>query len=184
MSMSENDRVALLSLARRAVEAYVKGEPTPKVEIAAGLLAETRGCFVTLTNCGRLRGCIGTFQPTAPLGETLIEMGRAAARDPRFVTDPITPAELDELTVEVSVLSPLEKTDNPEALEIGKHGVYIVSAGRSGCFLPEVADDQGWDAEEFLSYCCAHKAGLAGDAWKSPETTVYLFTTEKISEER
>ena len=95
--------------------------------------------------------------------------------------NPITPAELDELTVEVSVLSPLKPTSRPEELEIGRHGVYITCGYRSGCFLPEVATDQGWDAAEFLSYCCSHKAGLPADAWRMAEAKVYLFTSEKFS---
>jgi AmmeMemoRadiSam system protein A len=107
--------------------------------------------------------------------------GRAAARDPRFTLDPITPDELDELTVEISVLSPLEPTDEPEKLNVGEHGIYIVSGRRAGCFLPEVATQMGWSPEQFLSQCCASKAGLPGDAWRHPDTTVYLFTSEKFS---
>ena len=148
----------------------------------SGLLAEKRGCFVTLTNGGMLRGCIGTFSPSPPLGKMIVEMGCSAARDPRFLDNPITLDEVEHLTVEVSVLSPLTKTDNPEALEIGKDGIYIVQGARSGCFLPEVATDQGWGVEEFLGYCCSHKAGLSADAWRDPETTVYLFTSEKFEE--
>ena len=181
MGISEEDRARLVSLATAAVAAAVTGEPTPAVEDAAGLLAEKRGCFVTLTNAGRLRGCIGTFTPQLPLGEQIVEMGAAAAADdPRFRSDRITPGELDKLSIEVSVLSPLEETAEPEKLEIGTHGIYIVQGGRSGCFLPEVASDQGWDAEEFLNYCCAHKAGLPADAWKQEGTKVYLFTSEKF----
>ena len=88
----------------------------------------------------------------------IVEMGQAAAHDPRFPHDPITPAELSQLTVEVSVLSPLEETAEPEKLQIGTHGIYIVSEMGAGCFLPEVATDMGWGAEEFLSHCCQGKA--------------------------
>ena len=110
----------------------------------------------------------------------IVEMGKAAARDPRFPHDPITPSELSQLTVEVSVLSPLEETAEPEKLKVGTHGIYIVSAMGTGCFLPEVATDMGWDAEEFLSQCCLSKAGLPADAWRRPDTKVYLFTSEKF----
>ncbi len=182
MTISIEDRAKLMSLARGAVTAEVSNQLAPAGEDAAGLLAEKRGCFVTLTNGGMLRGCIGTFNPSLPLGKMIVEMGCSAARDPRFLDNPITPEELEHLTVEVSVLSPLKKTDNPEALEIGKDGIYIVSGARSGCFLPEVATDQGWGVEEFLGYCCSHKAGLPADAWRDPETTVYLFQSEKFEE--
>lgn len=181
MTISAEDRAELVSLARSALAAEVRGGPSPTPASAAGVLGELRGCFVTLTNKGDLRGCIGTFHPNRPLAKMVVEMGRAAARDPRFRSHPITPHEVPELTVEVSVLSPLEPTDRPEELEIGKHGIYVVAPGGSGCFLPEVATDMGWTAEQFLSYCCDGKAGLSPDAWRRPGTKVYLFTSEKFS---
>jgi len=145
-----------------------------------GLLSESRGCFVTLTNRGRLRGCIGTFHPRGPLGEMIIEMGRSAARDPRFVQNPITPRELPQLTLEVSVLSPLVETQRPQDLTLGTHGIYITRGGRAGCFLPEVATDQGWSVEQFLDECCTGKAGLPPGAWKMEGSKVFLFTSEKF----
>ncbi len=180
MPISPEHRARLVSLARAAVAATVKGQPLPKVEKAEGVLTELRGCFVTLTNRGRLRGCIGTFHPDLPLAEMIVQMGTAAAQDGRFVFNPVTPAELEKLTVEVSVLSPLQETTEPEKLQIGHHGIFVVRGRRSGCFLPEVAMDQGWDAAEFLSQCCAGKAGLEADAWRLPGTKVFLFTSEKF----
>ena len=182
MTISAEDRSKLVSLARGAVAAQVTGQGRPAAPAPEGILAEMRGCFVTLTNAGRLRGCIGTFQPDEPLGKMIVEMGMSAAgHDPRFFGNPITPDELDELRIEVSVLSPLAKTDDPLSLEIGTHGIYIVGGGRSGCFLPEVATDQGWDAVEFLDHCCTGKAGMSAGAWRESDTTVYLFTSEKFS---
>jgi len=182
MAISKEDRQKLLGLARSAVTAAVSNQPLPKAEPAEGILAERRGCFVTLTHHGSLRGCIGTFQPDRPLAETVVEMGAAAARDPRFVMQPITAAELPDLTVAVSVLSPLTPTDEPEKLTVGKHGIYIRRGYQAGCFLPEVATEMGWNAEQFLENCCVHKAGLPHDAWRQEGTTVYLFTSEKFQE--
>jgi AmmeMemoRadiSam system protein A len=181
MTISPEDGSKLVSLAREAVAAEVNGCPYP-LRAAEGILAERRGCFVTLTNGGHLRGCIGTFRPDKPLVQAIPEMARAAAHDPRFYHDPIRPGELAALKVEVSVLSPLEPTDRPEDLEIGTHGIYVMSGGAAGCFLPEVATDMGWDTEQFLSHCCASKAGLRADAWRDPATKVYLFTSEKFEE--
>jgi uncharacterized protein len=182
MVISAEDRSKLVALAHGAVAAQIKGQGRPEPPAGEGILAEIRGCFVTLTNSGRLRGCIGTFQPDRPLGEMIIEMGMSAAgHDSRFFDNPITPGELDELSIEVSVLSALEKTDDPLSLKLGVHGIYIVGGGRSGCFLPEVATDQGWDAVEFLDHCCVGKAGMSGGAWRESGTTVYLFTSEKFS---
>jgi AmmeMemoRadiSam system protein A len=182
MTISAEDRGELVALARAAVEAQVSGNKPPKPARLDGVLGERRGCFVTLTNQGNLRGCIGTFQPARPLAETIVEMGQAAARDPRFYANPITPEELPELNIQVSVLSPLVETKEPEKLEVGTHGIYVTNGRHSGCFLPEVATDQGWNARQFLSYCCAHKAGLSPDAWQMLDTKVYLFTSEKFDQ--
>jgi uncharacterized protein len=94
MAISAQDRRALIALAREALAAEVTGGPAPQAPTAEGIFAQTLGCFVTLTNRGRLRGCIGTFMPDRPLGEMIVEMAQAAARDPRFVHNPITPREL------------------------------------------------------------------------------------------
>ena len=106
-------------------------------------------------------------------------MAKASATgDPRFFADPITADELEQLDIEISVLSPLLRTDQPLSLRLGVDGIYIKKGRASGCFLPQVATETGWTKEEFLSYCCSHKAGLAADAWKDPETEVSLFTAE------
>ncbi len=180
MPIAAEDRARLIELARAAAAAEVAGRVLPKVEKAEGVLSEKRGCFVTLTNKGRLRGCIGTFQPQLPLAEQVCQMGAAAAHDPRFTMDPITPEELKDITVEVSVLSPLTKTSRPEDLRLGTDGIYIVRGARSGCFLPEVATDMDWSVEEFLDHCCTGKAGLETGSWREPDTSVYLFTSEKF----
>jgi len=181
MAISAEDREKLSALATSAVAAAVKGLPLPSVDDPSGMLGEQRGCFVTLKNAGRLRGCIGTFQPDGPLGQSIVEMAFAAAtQDPRFVFDRITPRELPNLTIEVSVLSPLAETNEPEKLKVGTHGIYIVRGPRAGCFLPEVATEMGWGAEEFLDECCEGKAGLPRGAWRRADAKVYLFTSEKF----
>ncbi len=180
MTISAQDRAVLVALARQAVAAAVRGDAPPRPGELEGILAKQFGCFVTLTNHGHLRGCIGTFMPRMPLGETLVQMAQAAAADPRFVSRPITPQELGQLAVEVSVLSELSPADEPHKLTVGTHGIYIVRGRQAGCFLPEVATDMGWNAEEFLSYCCTEKAHLPPDAWKRPGTQVFLFTSEKF----
>jgi uncharacterized protein (TIGR00296 family) len=102
----------------------------------------------------------------------------SASKDPRFFGYPLTAKDLRDLDIEISVLSPLERTDNPLGLRLGVDGIYIKRGYASGCFLPQVATETGWTTEEFLSYCCSHKAGLPSDAWKDPRTEVYLFTAE------
>ena len=177
--MNEAQKQTLLAVARDTVEAVIIGEAIRKPESDDPELGAHCGCFVTLKNQGRLRGCIGQFTSEVPLIELVVEMAKASATgDPRFLADPITEAELDQLDVEISVLSPLERTNEPLSLRLGIDGIYIKRGSASGCFLPQVATETGWSKEEFLSYCCAHKAGLSPDAWKDMETEVYLFTAD------
>ena len=178
--MNELQKQILLRTAKQTVEAAVNRRPAPMVEKMddPALLVEC-GCFVTLKNKDDLRGCIGNFTADKPLIEMVREMAMASAtRDPRFTHNPIRPAELPLLEIEISVLSPMEKTENPMGLELGKHGIFITDGRCSGCFLPQVATETGWTTEEFLNYCCMHKAGLREYAWEDPEVEVYLFTAE------
>jgi len=175
--MNDTQKQTLLKVARDTVEAIITGGAAPKPESDDPELNAHCGCFVTLKNKGRLRGCIGRFVSDTPLIELIVEMAKASATgDPRFFADPITAAELEQLNVEISVLSPLLRTDHPLSLRLGVDGIYIKQGRASGCFLPQVATETGWTKEEFLSYCCSHKAGLAADAWKDPQTEVYFFT--------
>lgn len=181
--MDETTRKELLNIAREAVAAAVRRQGLPEVESTTPELTEPRGAFVTVKNHGRLRGCIGQFVATGPLFEVVREMAvSAATRDLRFTPDPITPDELPELHIEVSVLGPLEKIADPLDFKLGVHGIYIRSGLASGCFLPQVATETGWSKEEFLSHCAAGKAGLSADAWKDPDTEILRFTCEVISE--
>ena len=169
----------LLGIARDAVRDAVQGREISVPEVEEAELNALCGCFVTLKQGDHLRGCIGRFVSDCPLVESVVEMGRAAAcEDPRFVNHRIVPDELSRLHLEISVLSPLQRTDNPLDLRLGVDGIYIKRGHASGCFLPQVATETGWSQEEFLSICCAHKAGLPSDAWQDPQTEVYLFTAE------
>jgi len=177
--MNEAQKKVLLKVAKDTVAAAVAGKPVyePATD-DKGLLAE-QGCFVTLKNGEELRGCIGQFTADRPLIEMVCQMAVSSSlHDPRFSGDRITVCELPELDIEISVLSPMVKTDDPLSLRLGVDGIYITDGVRSGCFLPQVATETGWDAEEFLGYCCAHKAGLSFDAWKSAGVEVYLFTAD------
>ncbi|AQT69649.1 hypothetical protein STSP2_02843 [Anaerohalosphaera lusitana] len=182
--MDLRQKKLLLKIAKNSVESAVTGSSNEPPKVDDPDLLQQCGCFVTLKNGNQLRGCIGQFTSDKPLADLVDEMGVSASRrDPRFLTNPITPEELPELNIEISVLSPLEKTGNPLSLEIGTHGIYIISGLSSGCLLPQVAVETGWSKEEFLSYCCQYKAGLAPDAWQDPATDVYLFTAEAFDED-
>ncbi len=180
--MDAEARKTLLQIARASVEAAVRGEATPRFEVTHPELRKCGAAFVTLKTGGRLRGCIGVFTADKPLYEAVADLAQQSARcDPRFVYDRLTPQELPQLHLEVSVLSPLQRIDNPLDLDLGKHGIYIKRGVQAGCFLPQVADETGWSKEEFLSHCCAGKAGMPHDAWKDKATEVYTFTAEVIA---
>ena len=181
--MNHEQQNFLLKTARDTVEAVVKGTAIPDPQSDDPELNAHCGCFVTLKTEDRLRGCIGQFTSESPLIELIVEMANASATsDPRFLADRIKPDELENLDIEISVLSPLQRTDDPLSLRLGVDGIYIRKGGASGFFLPQVATETGWTKEEFLSYCCAHKAGLPPDAWKKGGAEVYLFTAEVFTD--
>jgi len=166
------ERRYLAILARHAVAAAVAGDPPPDPDdLAAELgippsarLSEHRGAFVTLTNGGSLRGCIGFIEGVEPLVQAVLANAVSAALDdPRF--PPVESAELGQLDVEVSALTPLRAIVGPEQIELGRHGIVLSKAGRRAVFLPQVAPEQGWDLPTTLTQL-ALKAGLEPDAWR------------------
>ena len=142
---------------------------------------EVEGAFVTIHKQGHLRGCIGNIIGRQPLYLTVRDMAiAAAAKDPRF--NPVAVSELDDIDIEVSVLSKPYRAENPEEIEMGVHGVIVKRRFNQGVFLPQVATETGWDRETFLSQLCSQKAGLAPDAWKDPKTELNIFTATVFSE--
>ena len=130
------------------------------------------GAFVSLHKQGRLRGCIGHFGEDTPLHEIVAEMARAAAfEDPRFM--PVTRDELDDIDIEISVLTPMRRIQSLDEFELHRHGIYIRKGYRSGTFLPQVADEVNWTKEEFVGHCSQDKAGLGWDGWRDAELYVY-----------
>ena len=141
-----------------------------------------KGCIATNPIPSKSLFCIGNFIGTKPLYRIVQEMTLAAAtRDRRFA--PVQASELEYIDIEISVLTPLTRINSIDEFRIGQHGIYMTKNGKSGTYLPQVAEETGWSKEKFLSYCCAHKAGLAADAWRDPETEVYLFTAEVFGAE-
>jgi AmmeMemoRadiSam system protein A len=182
--LSQEGRRELLGIARRCLEAAVRGQDAPEITSGNPELQGPGGCFVTYKTAGRLRGCIGCFESPGPLYATVADYARTSALgDPRFVGDRITPEELPRVDVEISVLSPRERIADPLDIELGVHGIHVQSGGRSGCFLPQVAVEHHMTKEQFLSECCAGKAGLAPDAWRKPGTEVYVFTADIVRQD-
>ncbi|MCF6150087.1 MAG: AmmeMemoRadiSam system protein A [Candidatus Kuenenia sp.] len=182
--MEETAKKILLEIARKSVESAVKKESLPTFSYDHPDILSNQGVFVTLKTRGQLRGCIGRFVSDIPLYKLVSEIAiSSATEDSRFFDNPITPAELDMLSIELSILSPLKRITDPLDFELGKHGIYIKKGFQSGCFLPQVAKETGWNKEEFLSHCCSGKAGLPANAWKQDDIEIYTFTVEIIKME-
>jgi AmmeMemoRadiSam system protein A len=178
--LTAEEREALLRTARESIAAHFQRR-RPRLPAATGALAENRGAFVTLhRKDGELRGCVGLMRSEIPLLDTVARMAVAAAtEDGRF--DAVTEAELEGLTIEISVLGPLEPI-LPADVEVGRHGLLIGHGGRRGVLLPQVPAEQGWDRETFLARTC-WKAGLPEDAWKQPGVELLGFTATVFSED-
>lgn len=177
----------IVRLARQTIEYYLKEgkklEPPEKIE---DVMKERRGVFVTLTQNGKLRGCIGRPLPTQSLLEGVMESAiSAATQDPRFPS--LELGELDDITVEVSVLTPPEKIEVedpkelPKKVKIGRDGLIVEGTGRKGLLLPQVPIDRDWNAEDFLSQTCI-KAGLPPDEWVTGNIVVKKFSAQVFKE--
>ncbi|GAI15045.1 unnamed protein product, partial [marine sediment metagenome] len=172
----------LLEIARRTLESYLKDGKVPDFEVVEPKLLEPHGAFVTLRKNGQLRGCIGEFEAKEPLWKVVRRMStEAATRDPRF--SPVRLIELSEIKIEISVLSPLKKIDDPDKIKLGVHGVMIKKGLRKGVFLSQVADETGWDKETFMGQLCTQKAGLSWDCWKKGDVDIFVFTVQVFEEE-
>ena len=189
--LSMEDGKILLGTARIAIADHLERRNSDLTYGESSEFGVPRGVFVTLFDEAMsrgLRGCIGNPFPKESL---LIETARcaveAATMDPRF-----GPVGLDEfqqrITVEVTVLSPLEHVivksplDLPLNIEVGRDGLLVEGVGTRGLLLPQVAVDEGFDAEEFLNQCCL-KAGLLPDAWMTHGVRVARFQGQIFSEE-
>jgi AmmeMemoRadiSam system protein A len=175
--LSKEQKGTLLKLARDTIEKYVNEDIILKFENKDPVLSEKYGAFVTIHNHGRLRGCIGM----QPLFETIIEMAmESSTNDPRFL--PVTPDEIKDLDIEISVLSPKRRVQSIDEIEMGKHGVIVRRGFQGGVYLPQVATETGWGKEEFMRSLCGGKAGLPADAYKDPKTEIYVFEAEVFGE--
>jgi len=182
----------LVRLARKAIEEYLNsGREIEPPENTPPELWGKMGVFVTLNRSNvpptqALRGCIGFPYPIYPLVKASIKAAiYAAVDDPRF--PPVELDELNNLRIEVSVLTPPEPIEGPprerpKKIKVGRDGLIVKKGIYSGLLLPQVPIEWGWDEEEFLSETC-WKAGLPPDCWLDKDTEVYRFTAEIFEEE-
>jgi len=173
-TLSAEDRRSLLETARRAIADELAGRP-PASPASDGVFALRSGVFVSLHNHGGLRGCIGYPDGEQPLGVTVPRCAVAAATgDPRFAA--VTEAELPEVDIEISVLTPVVRVTNPADIDVGRDGLIVEQHAHRGLLLPQVAAEWGWDRDAFLAQTCV-KAGLPRDAWKRG-ASIFRFQAE------
>ena len=173
-SLTDEEKQALKEIALGSIRDSLDGKriKTSRLADLYPKLKEKCGAFVTLHENGRLRGCIGHFGEDVPLHETVALMARAAAfEDPRFT--PVRRDELDDISLSLSVLTPMRRIQSLDEFELHRHGIYIKKGRRSGTFLPQVADEVNWTKEEFVGHCSRDKAGIGWDGWRDAELYVY-----------
>lgn len=174
---SQDERALLLRLAHESIVSALENREI-SLDPPSGHLAEPRGAFTSLYLHGELRGCVGYVLPVNSVYRAVAETARAAAfEDTRFY--PVTPEEARDLHIELSILSPPTPTD-PDAIDVGRHGLLISMAGHRGLLLPQVPVEHHWDRVTFLQQTC-RKAGLPRDAWQHG-AKVETFTAEVFGE--
>ena len=174
--LSDDEKQMLKEIALNSIKDSLDGKRIAEADSSRftihSSLKRKCGAFVSLHKKGRLRGCIGHFGEDVPLHEIVAEMARAAAfEDPRFM--PVIKDEMDDIDIEISVLTPMRRIQSLDEFELHRHGIYIKKGYRSGTFLPQVADEVNWTKEEFVSHCAQDKAGIGWDGWKDAELYVY-----------
>jgi hypothetical protein len=183
ISLTEEEKTKLLRIARKSVKEAASGSKRGMGGAADAESAETRvteeslkveaGAFVSLHKGGKLRGCIGRFEAEGPLFRTVENMAKAASvNDFRF--NKVTPEEVEDIDIEISVLSPLKRIGDVSEIEVGRHGLYIIRGSYRGTLLPQVASERGWDRETFLEQTCL-KAGIGKNEWKNEATEIYTY---------
>jgi AmmeMemoRadiSam system protein A len=196
MHLSPQHQRILLDAARQAIRAHLRGPSQSGSDRSStspgarpvddAALSQVAGCFVTLHSrrTHELRGCVGRLDATEPLLAAVRRSAVNVLSDPRFQHDPVRLAELPELDIDVSVLSPLRPAPGPLAFDLLNEGVYLTwDETRAGCFLPQVARETGWSKEQLLSRLCVEKMGLPPTAWEDPRAKLIVFTTLVIGPE-
>ncbi len=171
----KDERERMLGIARSAIESAFTGESTtiPETDIY-------RGAFVTLHKNNTLRGCIGYLEGVAPLYRQIFLLSREAAfNDYRF--PPLEKEELPLISIEISVLTVPERITDLNDFHLGKDGIIMSLGPRRAVFLPQVADETGWNKSQMLT-ALSRKAGLPPDAWHNPEAVFMTFQAEVFSE--
>jgi len=179
VTLSSGDQRRLLALARRALEARVRGDRPPEIERGGGLDLHL-GAFVTIHRANELRGCLGRLDRDRPIAEHVVHLAAIVSdSDPRF--PPVRAAELPLIAIQISALTAEQEVADIEAIEVGRHGLIVEHGRRRGLLLPQVAIEYDWDRITFLAHTCL-KAGLPSDAWRNG-ARIFCFEAQVFGED-
>jgi len=179
-TISQEGKDFLLEVARESIESFLKDGSKKNIKTNDAQLNALAAVFVTLKKNNNLRGCIGTTVACEPLYKAVAQMAVSAAiEDSRF--NEVSLEELNDIKIEISVLSPLTRVEGAEKIRQNVDGVMVKKGNRSGLFLPQVWQ-QLPSKEEFLGELCYQKAGIESDAWKDEKTELYTFSVVSFEE--
>ncbi len=179
-NLNDPEKKFLLELARKTILNYLHNNDPLKVDYYSETIKEKCGVFVTLEKENNLRGCIGYVEGYMPLQDAVQDNAFSAAfKDPRFPS--LSLKEFEQIEIEISVLTPLERVTDISEIKVGRDGLIIKNGLYQGLLLPQVATDWGWDRIQFLEQTC-RKAGLPINAWKDKDTEIQKFTALIFSE--
>ena len=181
IELNRDQQERILKLARKTIAGELGVDAgIGDIETGDDIFSEKCGAFVTLHISGNLRGCIGYIVGAKEIPETIIDMAKSSAfKDPRFPS--LKKEEYELIDIEVSILSPIEPVVDVKEIVTGRDGLIISRGYNQGLLLPQVATEQGWDRDTFLTHTC-YKAGLPGNAWREKATTIEKFSAQVFGE--
>ena len=175
--IDDGEQRRLLDLARRALEAKVRGTTPPAIATDAD--DPRRGAFVSIFCRGELRGCLGRLTSNLPIRRIVFQLAQAVAdSDPRF--ERVTSTELSEIGFEISILTREREVASVDEIEVGRHGLIVEHGTSRGLLLPQVPIEHGWDRDTFLDHTCL-KAGLDAAAWRRG-ARIFIFEAQVFGE--
>lgn len=186
INFTKDDEELALKIVRENITSYLNDkEYMPNTELPE-IFNQEMGVFVTLNKKGSLRGCIGYIEAYEPLIDALLDLSLASAfDDPRFA--PVTKDEMDDITIEISLLSKPQLIKVKEydeyltQIKIGEDGLIIENGYYRGVFLPQVPIEQNWNILQYLENL-GYKAGASANLWKKESTKIYKFQAHVFEE--
>jgi len=182
-TLTDTQKKDLLKLARLTISeelGYDCGIKSSELDFTSQIFLQKFGAFVTLHKNGQLRGCIGYIVGFLTLTETIEKMALSAAfEDPRFPS--LSKEEINDIDIEISILSPIVKVNDINEIVVGKDGLIVSNRVNTGLLLPQVAVEYKWTRDEFLDHTCM-KAGLSPDSWRKNNIEIKKFSAMVFGE--